>query len=163
MAYHVVDRLSPSLIETALHTFLIRTPRRTIPSLYAMKPAYERFELGFEAQRALFDRIAQATGRAPLVIDGDDLLREPDKVVRRYCRAVDLPFHPNQLNWPAGVRSDWIGREAWHARAITTTGFSEASVHPHVVPDRVEDDIADSLPHYRYMQTFLARESVDYG
>ena len=76
------------------HSFLIRDPAKTITSMYEHWPDFHPGEVGFVEQRELFDRVADRDGRAPPVLDSDDLLADPYPMVKAYCEAVGIAFVP---------------------------------------------------------------------
>ena len=59
------------------HSFLIRDPAKTISSMFSHWPDFHAAEIGVREQRELFDRIADRDGKAPPVLDSDDLLADP--------------------------------------------------------------------------------------
>ena len=59
------------------HCFLIRDPAKTISSMFSHWPDFHASEIGVREQRELFDRIADRDGKAPPVLDSDDLLADP--------------------------------------------------------------------------------------
>jgi Sulfotransferase domain len=106
------------------HTFLVRDPRQTISSHYAMKPTVTCPEIGYERLYELFAATWSATGRQPLVIRAEELLRDPAHVVAAYCEAVGLAFRPDALSWRPADRPEWHRHRAWHIDAIRSEGFS---------------------------------------
>lgn len=107
--------------------FLIRHPRRAIPSYYrcTVPPLDEvtgfhdfmPSEAGYDELRRLFDylkdegligpaRAGQPAGQAPrpdevriTVIDADDLLDKPEEVIRAFCVETGIDFSPDMLAW----------------------------------------------------------------
>ena len=124
----------PAEIAWMTHTFLVRHPRQTISSHYAMKPAVTCPEIGYERLWELFRLLWSASGRQPLVIRSEDLLRDPAAVVRAYCEAAGLPFLPGALHWNPGDRPEWQRHRAWHLDAIHSSGFaSTCNTYPATV------------------------------
>ena len=78
----------PDELAWMTHTFLVRDPRPAISSHYAMKPTVTCPEIGYEWLWELFELMWSATGRQPLVIRSEDLLRDPAAEVEAYCEAV---------------------------------------------------------------------------
>lgn len=94
------------------YTFLIRHPRRSIPSYYrcTVPPLdavtgfydFDPAEAGYDELRRFFDYVLSEglVDRENLVvIDADDLLDDPESVLRAYCERVGLEFCPGMLNW----------------------------------------------------------------
>ncbi|KAI1631826.1 P-loop containing nucleoside triphosphate hydrolase protein [Biscogniauxia mediterranea] len=107
-------------------TFLIRHPRRGIPSYYrcCIPPlsevtGFSHFmpnEAGYLELRRLFDYLREQKIVGPsmagetnetkekdditiTVIDADDLLDHPEPVIHAFCRETGIPFTPDMLNW----------------------------------------------------------------
>ncbi|KAJ3956361.1 hypothetical protein N0V92_007089 [Colletotrichum tropicale] len=113
-------------------TFLIRHPRRSIPSYYRCTvPPLDKMtgfynfmpsEAGYAELRTLFDflvkeRIVDESNL--LVVDADDLLDDPEAIIRAYCQHVGLDFTDNMLNW--GEEDTKIAQEKF----AKWTGFHE--------------------------------------
>ena len=97
---HYVDHMwTDERLDLFTHSFLIRDPAKTITSMYDKWPDFHEKEVGFPEQRKLFDRIAQKYGKAPPVINSDDMLENPRKIVALWCEAVGLPFMADALSW----------------------------------------------------------------
>lgn len=106
-----------------VHTFLIRHPAPAIASHYRMHPGLGRDEVGFAWLAEIHDAVATATGRAPVVIDADDLVERPHETVSAYCEAVGIPFFERALSWQPGMREEWRRTARWHEHASQTAGF----------------------------------------
>lgn len=114
----------PDEIGWMTHTFMVRHPRQTISSHYAMKSTVTCPEIGYEWLWELFQLLWSATGRQPLVIRSEDLLRDPEAEIKAYCEAVGLPFLPDALHWSPGDRPEWQRHRGWHLDAIRSSGFT---------------------------------------
>jgi hypothetical protein len=113
----------PEEISWITHTFLVRDPRLAISSHYAVKPTVTCPEIGYERLYELFQLIWSVTGRKPLVIRAERLLREPARVVQAYCEAVGLPFLPHALTWSPQDRPEWQRHRGWHIDASRSSGL----------------------------------------
>ncbi|WP_394823041.1 hypothetical protein [Pendulispora albinea] len=128
------------LAKDAHHTFIIRHPKETVPSYYALNSNVRRDQIGFEHLYELFDAVQQRTGRAPVVVDSDKLIAEPAATTAKYCAAVGIPFKPESLSWSPGDRAEWKATQRWHQDVSTTHGFKDGPSthgvrledHPHL-------------------------------
>ncbi len=111
------------LARDAGHAFLIRHPRETIASYYAINPEVRRDQIGFSSQYELFVRVCEATGRTPLVIDAADLVADPRSVVETYCERMGIAFLAESMSWRAESRSEWEPSEKWHRDVSASSGF----------------------------------------
>ena len=108
-----------------VHSFMIRHPAKAIASLYYKscidneKTGYTHFdpaEAGYTAMWALLQHLDQQPIPPPwVIIDADDLLEDPEGVMRVYCEALSVPFTPDILTWKPGpvpeLASPWSGCE----------------------------------------------------
>lgn len=113
------------LAQDAVHTFIIRHPLETIASYHSVNPDVQQHQIGFEAQYEIFEAVWQGTGRVPVVIDGNDLVTDPQAVVAAYARAVAIPHREEALNWQPESRKEWQPSERWHRDVSTSSGFSD--------------------------------------
>lgn len=93
-------------------TFLIRHPRRSIPSYWrcTIPPlsditGFDHFmpsEAGYAELVRLFDFLVNSglVDREQLtVVDADDMLDNPEHAIREYCRRTQIDFCPEMLEW----------------------------------------------------------------
>lgn len=94
------------------YTFLIRHPRRSIPSYYRCTvppldavtgfPFFMPSEAGYAELRRLFDYLI-AEGVVDknelVVLDADDMLDNPEAAIRMYCEGVGIEYSPKMLQW----------------------------------------------------------------
>lgn len=139
------------------HSFLIRDPAKTIPSMYKHWPDFHPDEVGFKEQRALFELLTKLHGKPPPVIDSDDLLERPYQVVEAYCRAVGIPFLPDALMWKPGRRDEvsWWDGGSFHENLRNSDGLKpQKRRHIDIMdsPERVIEIYHQNLPHYQAMK-----------
>jgi len=128
----VVDYRYPILFDQQqlagiTHTFMVRDPRQSISSHYAMKPTVSCEEIGYERLYELFQLAWAATGRQPLILQAEELLASPQQAVRAFCDYTGLPFLPQALNWQPQDRPEWQRYRDWHRDVIETDGFRATS------------------------------------
>ncbi|KAF8254026.1 hypothetical protein K440DRAFT_648670 [Wilcoxina mikolae CBS 423.85] len=120
-------------------TFLIRHPKRSIPSYYrCTRPplseltGFHHFlaeEAGYRELRAVFDYL-RATGVVTeenmFVLDADDLLENPEEAIRRYCGNVGIEFRPEMLSWDKGKGCEAFEKwKGFHEDAIGSDGLKK--------------------------------------
>jgi hypothetical protein len=106
------------------HAFLIREPQRMIAS-YLRKREVAAFEdFGLQLQAEFFEREADRRGRAPPVIDANDVLRDPQRVLFALCEALKIPWDEAMLSWASGRRpTDGPWAPHWYGAVEASTGF----------------------------------------
>jgi len=155
--------LSDDQLRRFRHTFIIRTPTKSIPSLHrAMtsldanaKPHTGSF--GFcEAEllhKYLTDLLSPDLD-APIIIDADDLVINPEGTLRVYCDAVGIDFHDTMLNWKrteseAILELTEIHGKFFHKHVLDSTGFAEIEAPvDEKLPELVTAAITQYMPVY---------------
>ncbi|KAF5969617.1 branched-chain-amino-acid aminotransferase-like protein 2 [Fusarium bulbicola] len=127
-------------------TFLIRHPRRAIPSYYrcTVPPLDEVTgfydfmpnEAGYKELVRFFDFLIKENivdKDNLVVIDADDLLDNPEKTIRLYCEKTGIDFKPEMLEWSDEDCSyatiafqKWNG---WHNDAIKSSALRPRTHH----------------------------------
>ena len=142
------------------HSFIIRDPAKVLTSCHRNWSEFYNNEIGFNQQRELFDRLSDQFGKAPPIIDSDDLLSNPHAMVEKYCEAVDIAFIESVLSWKPVERSEvlWYDTEGvWHENLKKSDGLKPQPVKPADIsktPHWVQDMYKEFLPHYEYMLQF---------
>ncbi|NOD64832.1 MULTISPECIES: sulfotransferase family protein [unclassified Ruegeria] len=156
MPHFLAPDISDEFLAPMTHSFLIRDPSKSIPSIFKRGPDWVVAEYGFEEHRKLFDRIAERDGKAPPVIGSDDLLENPEGIVSAWCKAVGLDFVPEALSWEPGARPEvgWYDNGSWHDSLSASSGLKPmprtyGSVEDQ--PDHVKEIYAQALPHYEHL------------
>ncbi len=152
-------------LDTFVHSFLIRDPAKVLYSLQRSweisgnLEGFERNEIGFDEQRRLFDLLCQREGKAPVVIDSDDLLQDPEALVEAYCDAIGIPFIREALSWKPGERKEvlWYDSNSsiWHDTLKKSDGLKPQAVR-HVdieeLPAKLQRLYETFLPHYEHLR-----------
>ena len=98
-AYSIIHMADEPFLDSFTHSFLIRDPEKVVTSMHARWPDISLSEIGFEDLFTLFSRIAERDGKAPPVIDSDEMLSSPDAGMASYCNATGIPFIAKALQW----------------------------------------------------------------
>lgn len=138
------------------HSFLIRDPAKVLTSMYSHWKDYVLEETAFCEQRELFDRLAEKNGKAPSVIDSDDLLEDPHGITKAYCQAMGIPFMPEALSWEPGERKEvsWYDGGSWHANLRDSDGLKPQTrkyIDIEAAPDHVKLMYDIVRPHYDWL------------
>jgi hypothetical protein len=149
MTHHMLDGFDRSFISTLTNAFLVRDPARVLAS-YAQKWAdVDLRAIGFIEQAEIFDMVAQKLGHAPPVVDSDDILANPEGVLRKLCAACGIGFDTAMLHWPAGPKPcDGVWAPHWYNAAWASTGFGAPSKQNISLPQQLEKIAEQARPYY---------------
>ena len=143
MTHHVLPEVDLDAFEGLRHAFLIRDPRRLLASYAKVREEPTLADLGLAQQVALFRRFGGP------VVDSDDLLRDPERTLRALGAALDVPFDPAMLNWPAGPRdTDGVWAPHWYAGVEASTGFGPYREAATDLPAHLEPLAQECRPSY---------------
>jgi hypothetical protein len=153
MTQHMLPEFGREWISGMRNAFLIRDPEAVLASYVRARGEATLADIGIVQQREMFEREADRLGRAPPVIEGNDVLGRPARLLSRLCAALDIPYTDAMLSWPAGRRhTDGVWAPAWYAAVESSTGFSEPVAQARVdLPDPLRRIAEQALPHYRVL------------
>ncbi|KAM0474394.1 hypothetical protein ACHAPX_007731 [Trichoderma viride] len=157
-------------------TFLIRHPKRSIPSYYrcTIPPLSEITgfdylmpnEAGYVELVRLLDFLLErgiVDKDHITAIDADDLLDKPEQVIREYCARIGVDFKPQMLNWSeedkqhaAEMFAKWNG---FHDDVLKTNCF-QARSHAQKT-STVESENKEWSDKYGPEAQKLIRQTVD--
>ncbi|XP_071504948.1 uncharacterized protein [Diadema antillarum] len=149
------------------HTFLIRHPQKMFTSLrktLCASKLIKYLSLGGKIQRCfpgkgyfyqdmweLYQYLTKQEDQpVPIILDADDIIRDPETMIRKYCESIGLTFQPEILKWNKAELSElpWEGAKIFRAanwligyynNALRSTGFVPpdidytVSMHPDVL------------------------------
>jgi hypothetical protein len=146
MAHHLLPQVDRSWLGKMQNAFLIRDPREMLTSLIEFLPSPRVEDTGLPQQVEIFNLIHDRDGSLPPVIDGRDVLENPEGILRALCDRLGISFYDAMLAWPAGKReTDGAWADEWYAKVYQTTSF--AAYRPKT------DEIPESLvPVYERCQ-----------
>lgn len=124
MTHHMVPEFSRAWMGDCRNVFLIRHPARVIPSYARKMEQVSLGAIGFPQQLSVFETAAELENQPPLVIDSDDILRDPEGILRLLCTALGISWDENMLSWPSGPKpEDGAWAPHWYDAVWCSTGF----------------------------------------
>lgn len=139
----------------AQHMILVREPYGVAMSFSdVLEPTLQ--ELGYGALVEIYSQM-RTYGRPPVVVVSDDLVREPEAMLRTLCLLLGLPFEESMLTWPAGPKPyDGVWAPWWYKHAHKSTGFRTDLLTPrsHVseLPQRLRPLLAECWPLWDFLR-----------
>ena len=124
MTHHLLPQISRDWLRDVTNCFLIRDPAEVIASYIKKNPEPELNDLGFVQQAEIFDFVRTQTDSPSPVIDADDVLRDPERMLRLLCDKIGVEFSDAMLSWPPGPRdTNGIWAKYWYAEVERSAGF----------------------------------------
>ena len=160
-AYSIIHMADDRFLDAFTHTFLIRDPEKVITSMHSRWPDISLAEIGFEDLHTLFRRVADREGRAPVVIDSDELLHSPQVGMQRYCEAIGIPYLEEALSWVQKVDENQAINPTWNTDehgfhdSLKASSGLEKQKRDYPTLDSNPDMLRlyeASLPHYTAMK-----------
>ena len=155
MTHHMLAGFGRDWMDGVVNAFLIRRPEAVLASYVAKREDVAIADIGFLQQAEIFDRVADRLGRAPPVIEGQDVLADPAATLAALCAACGIPFRAEMLAWPPGRRaSDGVWAPHWYHAVEASTGF--APPRPEIafdaLPDRLKPLADAARPAYEKLR-----------
>jgi hypothetical protein len=157
MTHHMLEQIGRDWIASCRNAFLIRPPEPVLASYTQKREAVTLQDIGFVQQRELFEREADRLGAPPPVIEANDVLDDPRRMLSALCAALDIPFRDEMLSWPPGRRaSDGVWSAVWYDAVERSTGFGppRTEAGPEDLPDRLRPIAEAARPHYERLAAF---------
>ncbi|KAI8474362.1 MAG: hypothetical protein J3K34DRAFT_453502, partial [Monoraphidium minutum] len=144
--------LDQALWQRANHVILVREPYGVVQSFSKVLNATLQ-ELGYAALAEIYSEM-RTLGRPPIVVLSDDLVRNPEGVLRALCAALDLPWQPSMLTWAPGPKPyDGVWAPWWYSSSHKSTGFDPVyrdTKEP--LPDRLKPLLAECWASYELLR-----------
>ena len=155
MTHHMVEGVGLDWMAQCRNAFLIRSPERVLASYAAKRPEVTLDDIGFVRQAELFEIEAERLGVAPPVIDADDVLADPRRVLAELCGALGIPFKTSMLKWPPGPRaSDGVWAPVWYGAVERSTGFAPPPGETPVLDESLAAIAEAARPHYEKLAQY---------
>ncbi|KAF7559953.1 hypothetical protein G7046_g4192 [Stylonectria norvegica] len=156
-------------------TFLIRHPRRAIPSYYrcTVPPLDEvtgfynfmPSEAGYVELVRFFDYLLEqgiVDKEQLVVVDADDMLDNPDKTIRLYCEKTGIDFKPEMLNWNDADKNHASDAfEKWNGFHNDAIKSSSLKARTHAQTSTTESENKDWTAKYGPEAQKIIRQTVD--
>ena len=125
MAQHNLEGCDISWIKNLNNCILIRHPKYVIPSYNREYSISNEQLLGYTQQLDLIKILEEELGVPPPVFDATDILKNPEKGIKKICMSLGISFSKKMLKWPRGKRnSDGVWAKYWYKNVENSTQFN---------------------------------------
>lgn len=92
-------------------------------------------------------------GKTPLVIDSDELLKNPEIYLKKLCALLKIPFSEKMLSWKkGGIPEDGIWARHWYRNVHNSEGFAVQKSSSSPFPKHLEPLLMEALPYYETLK-----------
>ena len=149
MTHHLLPEIDRAWIVDLTNCFLIRDPREVILSYIKKNPDPSLEDLGFIQQCEIFDFVREQTDSTPPVVDADDILKNPESMLRLLGDAIGVEFDKAMLSWPPGLRdTDGIWATHWYDAVTKSTSFQPYKPREGKIPNSLQEIYQRCLESY---------------
>lgn len=147
MTHHLVE-LNEDFLSKMKNILFIRDPKQIISSYAQVRPDVNMQDIGIEKQWQLFQQLT-ANKRYCVVLDSNEILKAPEKVLTELCESLDVPFYTAMLHWSAGPKpEDGVWAKYWYDNVHKSTGFEKQATSSRTLPEYLEPLYNESKKYY---------------
>mmetsp|Transcript_17713 Transcript_17713/g.20083 ORF Transcript_17713/g.20083 Transcript_17713/m.20083 type:complete len:257 (+) Transcript_17713:97-867(+) len=131
------------------HCFLIREPKRMVASFLKHRECSAE-DFAYDKMWKFYEE-AVALGQTPVVVDSDEIAKDPKTMLAAFCKLNGMPFEENMLTWEPGAREEQIILpDTWYGEALKSTGFKTVTgdLKPVDIDARFQHVIDEMQPFY---------------
>jgi len=149
MAQHNLEGFDISWVKDVTNCLLIRDPKYVIASYGKKFPIEDERLLGYIQQTEIIEFLEKENGMVPPIIDADDILRDPEIMLKKLCQKIGIDFSLTMLSWPKGPReSDGIWAPYWYEGVQDSTGFQPYAYREVILDDDLIEIYDNCMNHY---------------
>ncbi len=153
MVMHMLPEVPRDWLANYRHYFLIRNPALVLASYSAVRETVTLDDLGFRQAVELYEDLCETNNQAPVVVDTESFLKQPDAQLQALCSALKVSFDENMLSWPAGSRStDGVWAPYWYDSVNASTGFAAYKPKSPILNDAQQQLVAQAMPYYETLK-----------
>lgn len=150
MTHHLIY-LSFDYLLPLSNIIFIRDPKQIISSYAQVIGDVKMEDIGIEKQWQLF-QFLHKNKRDFVVLDSGELIKNPSKVLKDMCHALNIPFYKEMLSWQAGAKPyDGIWAKYWYANVHKSTGFEAQQSSRRELPDYLQPLYEDCKQYYNLL------------
>ena len=84
--------------------------------------------------------LTKEVGISPIIIEAQDLLRNPKMILTQVCKNLRIKFDDKMLSWPSGPReTDGIWGKHWYKQVEASTGFKPYIKTNKIIPIKYQN------------------------
>ena len=152
MAHHILEGTNMDWIQNMRNCLLIRHPSDVILSYSKKNEINSIKQLGYLQQIEIYEMLIKKMGVSPIIIDAQDLLRRPKKMLIEICKNLEIRFDDKMLSWPHGVReTDGVWGKYWYKQVEASTGFKPYIKTNRIIPIKYQSLYKECMQYYNFL------------
>jgi len=159
MAHHYLND-SPEFILNWENVILIRHPKKLIASFSKVIHTPTLNDIGIKKAADLF-LFLNKNGKTPIVIDSDELLKNPERYLKKLCNLLEIPFSEKMLSWKkGGIPEDGVWAKHWYENVHNSEGFSVQKSSSQLLPEHLKPLLNEALPYYETLKGNILKNEL---
>jgi len=157
MAHHIID-MDLSLLLNCKNVFLIRDPKALVASYSKVisKPSLD--DIGIKQSTKIFDYLKSETEETPVVLNSNEILKNPAKTLGKLCEKLGIHFDEKMLTWEKGKVYDPVPwSKYWYTNTLNSTGFGKPKNSQINLTDYGYKLYREALPFYELLNQHSIR------
>ena len=111
-AMYAINHITDDILNESINTFIIRHPEKATKSIYritlnkfndSLWDHVEPDEMGFKELYLMYDKVVNKLKQDTIIIDADDLVSNPEYILKEYCQFVGYEYSDKLINWDDNV------------------------------------------------------------
>jgi len=152
MAHHILEGTNMDWIKNMKNCLLIRHPSDVILSYSKKNEINSIQQLGYLQQIKIYEMLNKEMGISPIIIDAQDLLRKPKKILIEMCKKLKIKFDDKMLSWPSGVReTDGIWGKHWYKQVEASTEFKPYIKTNRIISTKYQSLYDECMQYYNFL------------
>ncbi len=150
MTHHLVN-IDLEFLASTVNILLIRNPKDVLISYAKVVDQPSLSDIGIQQSFELYEFL-QSKKYHCLIVDAEELLRNPERQLTALCTNAGIDFQAAMLSWEAGARKeDGIWAKYWYHNVHRSTGFTPFDKPDRELPPQLEKIYAQAKPYYDFL------------
>jgi Sulfotransferase domain len=156
MAHHYLEA-APDFILKWNNIILIRHPEKLLTSFSKVIKEPSLQDIGIKKASEIFTYLS-TQGKNPLVIDSDELLKNPSAYLKKICEVLHIPFTTKMLSWKkGGIPEDGVWAKHWYKNVHNSEGFAIQNNKSEPMPKRLQPILEEALSYYTTLKNHILK------
>ena len=106
-------------------------------------------DIGFQKQFDIYNYVKKNINDNPPIIDASRLRSNPEQVLSKFCKIIDIEWDNNMLEWSAGLKDyDGIWAKHWYPSVMNSTSFKPDTNNSIKLSDNEKRIVDLAMPIY---------------